>query len=166
MATHSSVRAWRIPRTGEPGGLPSLGSHRVRHDWSDLAAVAAAAVGVCEAWVGLEWLLDLKGLCKAWDPGPSLSQTSYLCGMSWSTWNAREKRVVVPKENWFKYLWSINHWVQATGSLPNKMQGAITAWERPILNIIYLIFKFNWVSYVFVCCFQQLWLSEKSFFRS
>ena len=43
MATHSSVLAWRIPGTGEPGGLPSLGSHRVRHDWSDLAAVAAAA---------------------------------------------------------------------------------------------------------------------------
>ena len=32
MATHSSVRAWRIPGTGEPGGLPSLGSHRVGHD--------------------------------------------------------------------------------------------------------------------------------------
>ena len=43
MATHSSVLAWRIPRTGEPGGLPSLGSHRVGHDWSDLAAAAAAA---------------------------------------------------------------------------------------------------------------------------
>ena len=32
MATHSSVLAWRIPRTGEPGGMPSMGSHRVRHD--------------------------------------------------------------------------------------------------------------------------------------
>ena len=38
MAPHSSTLAWRIPGTGEPGGLPSLGSHRVRHDWSDLAA--------------------------------------------------------------------------------------------------------------------------------
>ena len=38
MATHSSVRAWRIPGTGDPGGLPSMGSHRVGHDWSDLAA--------------------------------------------------------------------------------------------------------------------------------
>ena len=47
MATHSSVLAWRIPGTGEPGGLPSMGSHRVRHDRSDLAA-AAAAVGVRE----------------------------------------------------------------------------------------------------------------------
>ena len=43
MATHSSVLAWRIPGTAGPGGLPSMGSHRVRHDWSDLAAAAAAA---------------------------------------------------------------------------------------------------------------------------
>ena len=43
MATHSSVLAWRIPGTEEPGGLPSVGSHRVGHDWSDLAAAAAAA---------------------------------------------------------------------------------------------------------------------------
>ena len=42
MATHSSALAWRIPGTGEPGGLPSLGSHRVGHDWSNLAAKATA----------------------------------------------------------------------------------------------------------------------------
>ena len=41
MTTHSSVLAWRIPGTGEPGGLLSMGSHRVGHDWSDLAAAAA-----------------------------------------------------------------------------------------------------------------------------
>ena len=46
MATHSSVLIWRIPATGEPGGLLSMGSHRVGHDWSDLAA-AAAAVSLC-----------------------------------------------------------------------------------------------------------------------
>ena len=44
MAIHSSVLAWRIPGTGEPGELPSMGSHRVEHDRSDLAAAAAAAV--------------------------------------------------------------------------------------------------------------------------
>ena len=44
MVTHSSILAWRIPGTEEPGGLPSMGSHRVRHDWRDLAAAAAAAV--------------------------------------------------------------------------------------------------------------------------
>ena len=43
MATHSSVLAWRIPGTEEPGGLPSMGLHRVGHDWSDLAEAAAAA---------------------------------------------------------------------------------------------------------------------------
>ena len=41
MATHSSILAWRIPGTGEPGGLPSMGSHRVGRDWSNLAAAAA-----------------------------------------------------------------------------------------------------------------------------
>ena len=41
MATHSSVLAWRIPGMGEPGGLLSVGLHRVGHNWSDLAAAAA-----------------------------------------------------------------------------------------------------------------------------
>ena len=41
--THSSVLAWRIPGKEEPGGLPSMGSHRVGHDWSDLAAAAATS---------------------------------------------------------------------------------------------------------------------------
>ena len=40
MVTHSSVLAWRIPGMGEPGGLPYMGLHRVRHDWSNLAAAA------------------------------------------------------------------------------------------------------------------------------
>ena len=47
MATHPSVLAWRIPGTEEPGGLTSLGSHRVEHDSSDLAA-AVACLGYCE----------------------------------------------------------------------------------------------------------------------
>ena len=45
MATHSSVLAWRIPGMAEPGGLLSMGLHRVGHDWSDLAAAAAYIVG-------------------------------------------------------------------------------------------------------------------------
>ena len=48
MATHSSVLAWRIPGMEEPGKLPSLGSHRVGHDWNDLAA--AAAVYICQCY--------------------------------------------------------------------------------------------------------------------
>ena len=41
MATHSSILAWRILGTEEPGGMPSMGSHRIGHDWCDLAAAAA-----------------------------------------------------------------------------------------------------------------------------
>ena len=45
IATHSSVLAWRIPGTGEPGGLPSMGSHRVGHYRSDLAAALSEVRG-------------------------------------------------------------------------------------------------------------------------
>ena len=48
MATHSSVLAWRIPGTGEPGGLPSVGSHRVGHDWSDLVVVVVVGIEIFE----------------------------------------------------------------------------------------------------------------------
>ena len=54
MATHSSVLAWRIPGTADPGGLPSMGSHRVGYNWSDLAAAAASL------WV-------IKNLSEMWE---------------------------------------------------------------------------------------------------
>ena len=50
MATHSSVLAWRIPGTGKPGRLPSMGSHRIGHDWSDLAAAAVGQKDVNRIW--------------------------------------------------------------------------------------------------------------------
>ena len=56
MATHSSVLAWRIPGTGEPGGLPSTGSHRVGHDWSDLAAAAAVQCELFEGRGNVIWV--------------------------------------------------------------------------------------------------------------
>ena len=61
MATHSSVLAWRIPGTGEPGGLLSVRSHRVGHDWSDLAVAAMLM------W-GFPGSSDNKeSACNAWD---------------------------------------------------------------------------------------------------
>ena len=60
MATHSSVLAWRIPGTEEPGGLPSMGSHRLRHDWGYLAAAGAYNLVFN---FSSNWLCDLqKGL--------------------------------------------------------------------------------------------------------
>ena len=69
--THSSVLAWRIPGMGEPGGLPSMGSHRVGHDWSDLAA---------NGWttVASNWLDSLT--C----PVDSLSLPSLLIIWGWA----------------------------------------------------------------------------------
>ena len=55
MATHSSVLAWRVPGTGEPGGLPSMGSHRVGHDCSD-SAVAAAELAENDTANQYSWL--------------------------------------------------------------------------------------------------------------
>ena len=59
MATHSSDLAWRIPGTGEPGGLPSMGLHRVGHDWSDIAAEAAARHFTEEMWIERNNVLTL-----------------------------------------------------------------------------------------------------------
>ena len=66
MATHSSILAWRIPVTGEPGGLPSMGSHRVGHDWSDVAAAAAASL-----WVDCIVRLTQSHSSDKHDPKPS-----------------------------------------------------------------------------------------------
>ena len=57
MTTHSSVLAWRIPGTAEPGGLPSMGLHRVGHDWRDLAATAADMRGLGTFWIHVRDLI-------------------------------------------------------------------------------------------------------------
>ena len=72
MATHSSVLAWRLSGKGEPGGLPSMGSHRVGYNWRDLAAAAAASAVVAKSCLNLLGPYGLKParlLCP-WDfPG-------------------------------------------------------------------------------------------------
>ena len=62
MATHSSVLAWSIPGTGEPGGLPSMGLHRVRHDCSDLASAALKFVG---PWLSLGFSVGMEAFGRA-----------------------------------------------------------------------------------------------------
>ena len=76
MATHSSVLAWRISGMAEPGGLPSMGSHRVGHDCSDLAAAAAtqhqtlsSALGMIskmQTWSLSSWILESSRGNKHW----------------------------------------------------------------------------------------------------
>ena len=79
MATHSSVLAWRIPGMGEPVGLPSMGLHRVGHDWSDLAAVAA---------VLREWIILGDGSVVSCG-FPELPDPYYL-----QAWGSREKQLL------------------------------------------------------------------------
>ena len=74
MATHSSVLAWRISGTREPGGLPSMGSHRVGHNWSDLAI--SSYLGVLTKYV-----LETKTFFQFWrlkvqDQGASMGSLS------------------------------------------------------------------------------------------
>ena len=76
MATHSSILAWEIPRTEEPGGLYSMESQRIRHDWSDWAACVCACVCVCVYFTSV-----IKGspvfqpakICFFIAPGPTSS---------------------------------------------------------------------------------------------
>ena len=67
MATHSSVLTWRIPGTAEPGGQPSMGLHRVGHDWSDsaVAAVVFHYVYTTSSLV-IHLLMDIQVLSMSW----------------------------------------------------------------------------------------------------
>ena len=124
MAAHSSVLAWRIPGTEEPGRLPSMGSHRVGHDWSDLAATACCYTA--ESNTTLEWkwrslshvqLCDptdctVHGILQArilqWAAFPfsrgssqsqDLTQVSHIAGrffISWATRGAQEHSIYTP----------------------------------------------------------------------
>ena len=76
MATHSSALAWRIPGMGEPGGLPSMGSHRVGHNWSNLAA-AVGKIPWSRKWQPTPVFL----------PGKSHGQRS---PAGYSTWSHKE----------------------------------------------------------------------------
>ena len=101
MATHSRVLAWRITGTG---GLPSLGLHRVRHDWSDLAAAAAAQVKF-----SLPWRKGPTGVQLAFNSPVIIPFIDYLCArhvtvyVSFNSCNDISKQVLCPlyrRRNW------------------------------------------------------------------
>ena len=79
MATHSSILAWRILWTEEPGGLLSIGSHRVGHDWSDLACVHALGKEMATHSSVLAWRIP-----GTEEPGGLPSTGSHRVGHDWS----------------------------------------------------------------------------------
>ena len=106
MATHSSVLAWRVPGTGEPGGLPSMGSHRVGHAGSDSAAAAADIMGFPGSSAGKE------STCTAGDLGSILGLgrspgegTRYPLQDSWTSFVAQlVKNLPAMRETWIQSL--------------------------------------------------------------
>ena len=103
MATHSSVLAWRIPGTGEPGGLPSIGSHRVGHDWNDLAAAAADSI--------------LKSRHYFVSKGPSSQSCGFSSGQVWM-WKLD-----------YKESWALKNWCFWTVVLEKTLESPLDCKE-------------------------------------
>ena len=93
MSTHSSVLTWRIPGMGEPGGLPSLGSHRVGHNWSDLAAAAATYIAWNAGDGGNMGLIPGSGRSPGGGPGNPLQHSCLENPMDRGCWWATVHRV-------------------------------------------------------------------------
>ena len=111
MATHSRILAWRIPGTGEPGGLPSMGSHRVGHYWSDLAAAVTAYCGLLipDVLRGPWWLSS-----SLW-PVPHLSKICPFLEQKWNLWKQyreipsnSKRRTKRLKKTEQSYLWNFS----------------------------------------------------------
>ena len=144
MATHSSVLAWRIPETRKPGGLPSMGLHRVGHNGSDLAAAAAAAflilgTGDPVVSMGMHWgLCSLGAFCAPRD-------VTIMCVLLWM-----DNMLMCATKNTDL---GMEVWIQ---SLPSILLQKIVRLE-PINHLKLTVFKKN-INFLFVavlglrCC--------------
>ena len=127
MATHSSVLAWRIPGTGEPGG-PSMGSHRVGHDWSDLAAMInyMCIPGFHGSSAGKE------SACNAGDPGliPGSGRfpgEEICCSLQYSWASLVAQMVKNLPAMWETWVWSLGWEEEGMAT-----QSSILAWRIPM----------------------------------
>ena len=147
MATHSSVLVWWIPWTGEPGELPSMGSHRVGHDWSDLAAAAA--------FIGKDWCWNWSsGTLVTWWEQPLIGKDPD----SGKDWGQKEKGATEDEMvGWHHQL--NGHEIEQTPG-DSKGQGSLawcSSWDREesemtywLNNIKQNLYAFSPVSVSFV----------------
>ena len=109
MATHSSVLAWRIPGTGKPGGLPSMGSHRVGHNWSDLAAAAADIFLEFSYFfddpvmLAIWPLVPLPFLNPAWTSGSS--RFTYCWSLAWKILSKISAEIFLQLYSTYRKIW-------------------------------------------------------------
>ena len=148
IATHSSVLAWRIPWTGEPGGLPSMGSHRVGHDWSDAAAAAAAAAARSGSlyFVALFFFFFLIKKFIFWlhHTNIYLSSPTGPPGKSlfWLfKWTFYTKQLTFWHPHFLTYMlssamWSFRHLYRCRG-----VEGPLGLLDQPYLHLLYLVEK-------------------------
>ena len=159
MATHSTVLAWRIPGTEETGGLPSMGLHRGGHDWSDLAAAAAAGVGECigsyrrRQWHPTPLLL----------PGKAHGRRSLVGCSPWGLWES-------DMTEWLQFHFSLSWVGEGNGNplqcscLENPRDGG--AWWAAVYGVAHsrtrlkllsrmlMIMFWTWCLSAFFFCFQ------------
>ena len=112
MATHSSVVTWRIPGTGEPGGLPSMGLHRDRHNWSDLAEARSLLIPwfsmcdkICQeiytssSWTYISSVQSLSCVRLFVIPWTAAHQSSLSITNSWSLLKLMSIELVMPSNH-------------------------------------------------------------------
>ena len=180
MATHSSVLAWRIPGTADPGGLPSMGSHRVGYNWSDLAAAAASLwviKNLSEMWetrvrpLGQEDPLE-KGMAThssilAWripwteDPGGLQSMGLKRDGQDWAT------NTFSFQFHWkeFRHNWVTNtftfHLLGKYSHITAKSTLSEKRWNNFSINNHANCSDFN-TKYILISCFTIILTKKKS----
>ena len=115
MATHSSVLALRIPAMGEPGGLPSMGSHRVGHDWSDVAAVAdensEKVMATLSCTLQILWLEEPDGLQSMGSLRFGTTSLSIFTVMHWRRkWQPNPVFLPGESQGWGSW-WAAVYWV-------------------------------------------------------
>ena len=144
MATHSSVLAWRIPGTGEPGGLLSMGSHRVGHDWSNLAAAAAY-------WEIFPGGSDGKESSLGWEDSLEKGMETHPSILAWRfPWTEEPGGLQSTGlqriwHDWATNTFPLSHWCSIT-ALSQKFWSSVSL---SVCKFLYLQLLFWWIS----CCY-------------